>query len=117
MISLEIQGSQELINQLNSLNIEDALDKWLRISMIGIENNTKKETPVDTWILRNSFETNFPTKLTGVLNNFREYAIYVQEGTKRIEANDFLGRGVEASEEFIEKAFNKQIDLLLDSLR
>lgn len=106
----------ELVEKLDNLGLRETLDRSLKQSMITLENNTKRNTPVDTWLLRNSFETTFPSKLVGVLNNFREYALYVQEGTKFMRANDFLSKWVEASERSIERIFNKNIDNLLASL-
>jgi len=116
MIEVNIVWSSRLARQLDSLNVQDALSKGLRIAMIGIESNVKRETPVDTGLLRNSFETRFPSKLTGVLNNFRDYAIYIQYWTKYIKARDFLGKWVAASKLLVENVFSKQIDLLLRTL-
>lgn len=116
MLSIEIEGNAQLLEDLYNLDIEGALERWIKKSMLVLESNTKRNTPVDTWLLRNSFETTFPWKLEWVLNNFREYALYVQEWTKYFEWRDFLGKGIEASERKIESIFNSEIDLLLNSL-
>ena len=48
MIQLEVKGIENLLDYFNSLDVEKALNRGIRKSMITIENETKRATPVDT---------------------------------------------------------------------
>lgn len=109
MITVEIKNIDELVANMNKLNVKSAMNTSLRKSLLVLERNTKIVTPVDTWLLRNSYEMSF-WDLTATLSNFREYGIYVQA------KQNFLQKGIDNSEDMINNIFNNNINNLLQTL-
>lgn len=87
--------------------VEDALIPALQAIGVHIEGEAKEElenTPrrVDTGNLRNSinYQVDESEKAVYIGTNV-EYAIYVHEGTSRMEANRFLSNAVERNNDQI----------------
>lgn len=97
MLDIELEGVNELVLKLSNMKGKEAINRAIKKSIYVIERRAKMETPVDTGILRNSYETTFDD-LIGKLTNFRLYGLYVHEGTKNQKANPFLQRAVDATE-------------------
>ena len=90
-------------------NVDDALSKALEMIGLHIEGEAKEElenTPrrIDTGTLRNSINylPQESEKCVYIGTNV-EYAIYVHEGTSRMEANRFLTNAVDRNRDQIDK--------------
>lgn len=116
MLNLEVEGVNDFVMKLNRLQWKEAINRGIKKSIFTIERQSKIETPVDTGILRNSYETTF-NDLIGKLTNFREYGIYVHEGTRYQKANPFMMRAVEKTENDVEIIFSNELDALLATLK
>jgi hypothetical protein len=74
----KIDGIDEFLRRIGELSVQKVINGSIKKSIFSVENQAKRETPVDTGILRNSYETKFQN-LEGRLRNFREYGFYVHE--------------------------------------
>jgi len=74
----KIDGIDEFLRRIGELSVQKVINGSIKKSIFSVENQSKRETPVDTGILRNSYETKFEN-LEGRLRNFREYGFYVHE--------------------------------------
>jgi len=106
MITVEIKNIDELVTSLNSLDLKKLLGKTIRKSMFILERTGKQNTPVDTWILRNSYQITY-WNLEWKLENYREYAPYVEAKQK------FLEKTVQQEENHIESLFENDIEALI----
>lgn len=116
MLNLEVEWVNDFVMKLSAMKGKDAINRAIKKGIFVLERQSKIETPVDTGILRNSYETTF-NDLIGKLTNFREYGIYVHEGTKYQKANPFMGRAVDKTEWQIEMIFSNEYDALLKTLQ
>lgn len=118
MFKIQVQNLDELISKFWKINVDKTLTDGVKKTIIFLEGQSKRDTPVDTWILRNSYKTRFSDWWqTGQLENFRKYWIFVHEGTKFIKSNPWMTRAVEKSEWQIETIWNGEIDKLLNTLK
>ena len=74
----KIDGIDDFLRRIGELSVQKVINGSIKKSILTVENQAKRETPVDTGILRNSYETKFEN-LEGRLRNFREYGLYVHE--------------------------------------
>ena len=80
----KIDGIDDFLRRIGELSVQKVINGSIKKSILTLENiltvknQAKRETPVDTGILRNSYETKFEN-LEGRLRNFREYGLYVHE--------------------------------------
>ena len=74
----KIDGIDDFLRRIGELSVQKVINGSIKKSIFSVENQAKRETPVDTGILRNSYETKFEN-LEGRLRNFREYGLYVHE--------------------------------------
>ena len=80
----KIDGIDEFLRRIGELSVQKVINGSIKKSILTLENiltvknQAKRETPVDTGFLRNSYETKFEN-LEGRLRNFREYGFYVHE--------------------------------------
>lgn len=109
MIEITINWIDELVNKLNNANVKWALNNAVRKSVFVVQREAQLITPVRTWLLRNSYETSF-WDLEWTLNNFREYAPFVDARVR------FMGRAADASENQVINIFNEEVDALLRTL-
>lgn len=109
MIEVQIKDIDELIKSFGKLNVQGALNKAIKKSIFTLERTAKINTPVDTWLLRNSYETNFGN-LEWTLRNYREYGVYVEAKQK------FLYKSIGQELENIENIFNWEIDALIQTI-
>lgn len=68
----KIDGIDDFLRKIGELSVQKVINGSIKKSILTVENQAKRETPVDTGILRNSYETKFQN-LEGRLINFREY--------------------------------------------
>jgi len=118
MIKLEVKNLDELLQKFWALQVDKTLSTAVKKTIIFLEWQSKRETPVDTWILRNSYKSTFGNKgKTGELINFRKYWVYVHEGTKYIKGNPFITRAVNKSERQISVIWSTEINKMLKTLK
>lgn len=108
-MDIEIQWIDELIAKLWNMNVKKALDTGIKKSIFLIERTAKQRTPVDTWLLRNSYESKFQD-LEWTLRNFREYWPIVEARVGFMESTLF------DEERNIENIFDTEINNLIRSL-
>mgnify|MGYP003563049516 CR=1 FL=1 len=116
MLNIEIKNLDEFLNKVSKINIQRTLNIWVKKSIIFLEWAAKKETPVDTWLLRNSYETFFES-LKWKLVNTRKYWLYVHEWTRYIKWNPFLTRAAKKSNKDINIIFSNEVHKTLNSLK
>lgn len=119
MLSLEIKGFDELLNNLRGSkrilhrNIKVALDK----SISHAETSSKRLTPVDTGLLKSSIGGvrgwSWVRGWRASVGTNVRYAVYVHED-KNAYHNDgeakFMEKGLKRSKPFIERTLQKALD-------
>lgn len=116
MLNIEIKDLDEFLEKFNELQVNKTLNIWTKKSTIFLQWEAIKETPIDTWLLRNSYETHF-NNLEWKLINTRKYWVYVHEWTKYIRWNPFLTRAAKNSNEKVNRIFNNEILKMLNTLK
>ena len=128
----KIDGIDEFLRRIGELSVQKVINGSIKKSIFSVENQAKRETPVDTGILRNSYETKFEN-LEGRLRNFREYGLYVHEWHKQtpwrfvwaigrrlvksyIPWNPFMQRALDKTEPKLEQIFRDDIQKFLIDL-
>lgn len=76
-ISIDTSELDRFLRNVGALTVQKTIEGSIRKGILLLEREAKIRTPVDTGLLRNSYETNF-RPLEGQLRNFREYAPYVE---------------------------------------
>ena len=118
MFVLEINNIDDLIKKFWNLDTKNAIRGWLNKVLLLAERNAKIETPVDTWFLRNWYES-FSSfqNYESTLRNIREYADDVRVKWNPSQKNLYMERATEKTEERAQAIFIKTIDQLLYNLR
>lgn len=80
----------------------------IKKSMIEIQRQSVPLTPVDTGRLRGSYRIEFKPAVGAVIPD-TEYAVYVHEGTWKMNARPFLAKGLKAAKSQIKKYFEEAI--------
>lgn len=106
---IEIQGLSEFASKVTKADFESAMNKPLKKSVLVMQRESKIETPVRTWLLRNSYRTK-TSKLEAQLINYRNYWIYVNA------RNPFMKRGIMKSWVQINKIFSQEMEKFLETL-
>lgn len=103
MLEINVNNIDDLKKNLNKINFKNSLKKASGRSLIYLEWEAKKETPIDTWVLRNSYEIDNNTFWYWKLNNFREYAEYVHS------RNPYMLRAGDKAKPRIIKIFEQEV--------
>ena len=87
---MEFAGRIEV--QLNPKwrQVEEMLDKAVRIAAFNIERTSKEDCPVDTGATRNSIEAREAGELAWTIGPTTEYAPGLEFGTDRMSARPFM---------------------------
>lgn len=109
MLQVEIKNIDELYRKIWELTLRGALRKAMSKSMFLTERNAKLNTPVDTGLLRNSYETSI-WDFESTIRNFREYAPYVEA------RRWFMSQTVEETEGKVQDIFVTEINDLLRNI-
>ena len=80
-LNINTDWLEDLQEQYWSNVVKDFMNTSIKKSVLVLEWEAKKETPVDRWQLRSARQTRF-TDLKGMLYNPTKYALFVQYGTK-----------------------------------
>jgi hypothetical protein len=139
-VKYKIEWLEELLKRFWQVKMQQVLNTWIKKSIIYVEWEAKKETPVDKWQLRNSYQTQFGN-LTWKLYTTVKYAPFVHEWTASytivpvrkkwlasksqfywkkvnhpwIKSNPWLTRTKEKTEQPIIMIFNKEISKALQN--
>lgn len=108
-INIKIDWIDDFVKKIWEESIEKVLNKSIEKSIFILEREAKLITPVDTWLLRNSYETKFKY-LEWRLRNFREYAPFVEARVW------FMARTLNDNIERINKIFENDINKFLEDL-
>jgi hypothetical protein len=108
-VRVDFEWLDEFLKKIWALAVQNTLDKSMKKSIFLLEREAKLVTPVDTWLLRNSYETKF-RPLEWQLRNFREYAPYVENRVW------FLQEATWKAENQIQKIFEDDIKAMLNDL-
>lgn len=110
MIDVKIEWIEDIIHEFGAIKVQEAIDRGIKKSIFQIERTAKINTPVVTWLLRNSYETTFGF-LTGTLRNYREYAPYVEA------RRWFMERTLLEEENNVFEIIDKEIESLVDDIK
>lgn len=114
---VKITGLKEFIAKIdNKDDVKKALNTGIKKVVFFLEWEAKVFTPVDTWVLRNSYRQTYGD-LTWKLFNIRNYWIFVHEGTRFIKSNPFLTNTVESAGKEVELIMNEEINAHLKILK
>lgn len=106
---LEISWLQEFIDKIDDKqSVKTALNKWIKKVVFFLEWEAKVFTPVDTWVLRNSFRQKFGS-YTWKLMNIRNYGVFVHEGTRFMKSNPFMTKTVKKNAKEVNLIMNEEI--------
>lgn len=108
-LNLDYEWLDEFLVKIWALTVQKTLDKSIKKSIFTLEREAKLRTPVDTWLLRNSYETDF-RPLEWTLRNFREYAPYVEARV------GFLAETESVMSDRIQSIFEDDIQTMLNDL-
>lgn len=105
----KIKWMDELLKKIGEMSVSKMLNKSIRKAIFLTEREAKLNTPVDTGLLRNSYETKFQ-ELEWRLRNFREYWPIVEA------RQGFLSRTLTEVEPKVYRLFEKDIEEFLQDL-
>jgi len=98
----------------------DLVKKYSGIAMeksgFVLEEQAKREAPVDTSRLRTSIRAKV-TPLKTTVTPMVEYAVYVHEGTRNQKKNPFLTRASEKKRKTVIGFFKKALDQIVTALK
>lgn len=117
-LTVEIKGVNELKKSFNKSPelFVRIFDPVVKKSIFNILGKTRPFVPVDTGFLRETgMQTTFEA-LIGRLENVAPYAVYVHEGTKKMEARPFFDQGIEEAQEDVQMFFDEALEIFNNSL-
>ena len=118
MIKIEVKNLNELIKKFWAINVNKSLTTWVKKTIIFLEGESKRLTPVVKNILRTSYKSEFSNGwIEWKLINYRGYWIFVHEWTRFIKWNPFMTKAVEKSTRQINVIWNGEINKLLKTLQ
>ena len=117
---MEIQGLDEFTKTLNnaSNNFEKEANKKLDIIASKLLSKTKLKTPVDTGLLRRSWQTKRLNNLERIVFNNVRYSGFIEYGHRTRGGKSFID-GVymlEKSVKEIESELDKEFSIMIDNL-
>ena len=133
MISIHIENLNEFLQKFSKIDTTKTFQKSIKQSIIYTQGIATKETPIDKWFLRDSYQTEF-SWLKWKLVNTRAYWVAVHEWHKQevwrfvpaiwkrlkqsfVKWNPFLTRTAKIAEGEVNMIFNKNINGMLNTLR
>ena len=94
---VEVKVSDGLHEKLDGLKIRTAMAKAMKQAMYDVMKESMTEAPVDTGNLRRSHSVDLNMNadlLEGLLKNSANYWQFVNFGTSKMDANDFVNRAL-----------------------
>ena len=118
MFKLETKWLDKLVKHFNSLDVNRTLSTWVKKIIITLQRESTRRTPVDTWLLRKSYNSYFTDWwLTGKLVNYRKYGIFVHEWTKYMQGRPFMTDALEENDSKVQLIMNREIEKMLNTLK
>lgn len=91
-------------------------DRAIKKSIFVLLGTSREVTPVDTGFLRGAgMQTTFEA-LIGKLENTAPYAVYVHDGTSRMDARPFFEWGIDAGQDQVNNIFSKAMEEFKQSI-
>lgn len=92
VVTLEFDRFDELMAQFGN-----ETEKAVQETLFEIETHTKLNAPVDTGLLRSSYQSELTGRGEGAVFTNTEYAEHVEFGTSRMPAHPHLGPAAESA--------------------
>jgi HK97 gp10 family phage protein len=122
-INVEIKNIGQIRKALNDSPaiVKKYIDTAIKRSIFQVEREAVPLTPVDTGRLRGSYEIKFETfggfqPIKGILEPTAFYAIFVEEGTRRMRAQPYLHPGLQNAMPEINKEFGDGLEEALKEI-
>lgn len=116
-VSIQIKNIQQIKSAFRMAPelMTKELDTAIKQSILSVEGESKKNTPVDTGRLRASHFETFKT-LYGKVETNTKYAIFVHDGTRYVTGRPFLSNAVKSMDHDIQEFFVKAVQRVLDKI-
>ncbi len=116
-ISIEIKNMPQIRSAFAKAPVLMAsnLNKAIRKSLLQIQADSMRNSPVATGRLRASHTTRF-SSLRGELEPTAHYAFFVHDGTKYMRGRPFLLNAVQTNEQIVNSNFEKSVQDTLDTI-
>lgn len=88
-------------------DMRKAVSEVVRKTAFEVEAGTKQRAPVDTGLLRNSYNTEMESELSAVVGTNVEYAVFQELGTRKMASQPHLTPAAEAQRQPFVAALSK----------
>ena len=93
--------------QKKPAQVEQAVDREIKLSSLRIEKKSKQQSPFDTGWLSNNIYANVVRSMVSEVISPVEYSIFVELGTRNMMAQPFLFPALKADWPLLQKRLNK----------
>lgn len=81
VVNVRIEWLDKIQKEYWSWIVKEYINDWIKKSLLVLEREMKIQSPIDRWVLRSSFQSQF-FDLKWVLLNPTNYAMYVNDWTR-----------------------------------
>lgn len=93
--------------QKKPAQVEQAVDREIKLSSLRIEKKSKQQSPFDTGWLSNNIYANVVRSMVTEVVSPVEYSIFIELGTRFMMAQPFLFPALKADWPLLQKRLNK----------
>lgn len=93
--------------QKKPAQVEQAVDREIKLSGLRIEKKSKQQSPFDTGWLSNNIYANVVRSMVAEVVSPVEYSIFIELGTRFMMAQPFLFPALKADWPLLQKRLNK----------
>ena len=93
--------------QKKPAQVEQAVDREIKLSSLRIEKKSKQQSPFDTGWLSNNIYANVVRSMVAEVVSPVEYSIFIELGTRFIMTQPFLFPALKADWPLLQKRLNK----------
>ena len=93
--------------QKKPAQVEQAVDREIKLSSLRIEKKSKQQSPFDTGWLSNNIYANVVRSMAAEVVSPAEYSIFIELGTRFMMAQPFLFPALKADWPLLQKRLNK----------
>ena len=93
--------------QKKPAQVEQAVDREIKLSSLRIEKKSKQQSPFDTGWLSNNIYANVVRSMVAEVVSPVEYSIFIELGTRFMMAQPFLFPALKADWPLLQKRLNK----------
>ena len=93
--------------QKKPAQVEQAVDREIKLSSLRIEKKSKQQAPFDTGWLSNNIYANVVRSMVAEVVSPVEYSIFIELGTRFMMAQPFLFPALKADWPLLQKRLNK----------